>query len=524
MNSRVFFFILLSCGIIHGQDLQSRTGTVSYISGQSVYVQFENTAGIQAGDTLFTDTNGKKIPALSVQFLSSRSASCKPLVQTGFIVGQTVFAFARMTEVESPHTPAPKRDTIVIETFRKQKRERSELPSFRGRVSLQSSADFSANSSYDSRRYRASVNLSARNTGIQGLSLSNYMTLTLRHSELNSITPSRAIRVYDFGVKYAPDSVMSYFFGRHLHPKTIGMGAIDGLIVERSSGVFSYGAAAGSSPDRNDYGFNAKLFQAGVFFSHSHAGEGKSFETTAGFFQQTNKLKTDRRFLYLQHSNDLISDASIFISNEIDLYGIRDGKAGTNVSLTSLFLSVRYSPARVFSLNVSYDARRNVIFYESFKPYLETLLENAMRQGVRLQATFRPIVPLTTGISAGYRFQKQDISPSRDYGAYAVYAGLPYVDGDLSLNGTYLQSNYLNAVSGDISYSRLFPGELYASMGFRVFHSRVSAGSAAYNQNIVYTNLSYPIMKNLLASVSYEGVFEKSGNISRVYIDLTQRF
>ena len=52
-----------------------RTGVVTYKSSQNVYVKFENTSGINQGDTLFIGMNNKMVPALKVQFISTKSCA-----------------------------------------------------------------------------------------------------------------------------------------------------------------------------------------------------------------------------------------------------------------------------------------------------------------------------------------------------------------------------------------------------------------------------------------------------------------
>ena len=48
-----------------------RDGKISFITSQNIYVKFENTEGISVGDTVYYNYNGKFVPAIVVQFLST---------------------------------------------------------------------------------------------------------------------------------------------------------------------------------------------------------------------------------------------------------------------------------------------------------------------------------------------------------------------------------------------------------------------------------------------------------------------
>ena len=73
-------------------------------------------------------------------------------------------------------------------------------------------------------------------------------------------------------------------------------------------------------------------------------------DNTLAYFEQTNDFKTDRRFIYLQHSNSFIFNTRIFLSTEIDLFKKELGERQGDFSLTSLFISTNIRPGKIFSL------------------------------------------------------------------------------------------------------------------------------------------------------------------------------
>ena len=93
----IFFLLLL--GILPGTNLLLKAqepskiieGSVSYITGQNIYVKFVNTAGIENGDTLFRWENEILAPALVVQHHSSISCLCNPVGEKLFKVSDIIF-------------------------------------------------------------------------------------------------------------------------------------------------------------------------------------------------------------------------------------------------------------------------------------------------------------------------------------------------------------------------------------------------------------------------------------------------
>ena len=76
--------------------------------------------------------------------------------------------------------------------------------------------------------------------------------------------------------------------------------------------------------------------------------------------EQMNNMKTDRRFLYFQHTNSLIKNIYFFSTFEVDLYKVKLDLPQNNFDLTSLFLSLRYRMTKNIWFTASFDQRKNV--------------------------------------------------------------------------------------------------------------------------------------------------------------------
>jgi hypothetical protein len=241
--------------------------------------------------------------------------------------------------------------------------------------------------------------------------------------------------------------------------------------------------------------------------------------------QQMNGSKTDRRFIYLQHSNALSKNIYFFSTFEIDLYKLVNDKPATTFDLTGLYLSLRYRMTKNLSISGSYDARKNVIYYETYKTYIDRLLETAMRQGYRLQANYRISTKLMAGLSGGYRFTKSDPHPSENVYGYLTCSQIGGKNMSVTLSGTYLKSGYMNGIVAGANISRgFFADKLYADIGYKYVNYNMPESLSKINQNVAELNLSMPLSRNLFISAYYEGTFEKKDNYNRIYLQVRIRF
>lgn len=69
MIKKIIILLLFIVGALSGQQNDNKilTGKVEYLSSQFIYVNFENTDGINIGDTLIISENEKMIPKLMVK-------------------------------------------------------------------------------------------------------------------------------------------------------------------------------------------------------------------------------------------------------------------------------------------------------------------------------------------------------------------------------------------------------------------------------------------------------------------------
>jgi len=267
------------------------------------------------------------------------------------------------------------------------------------------------------------------------------------------------------------------------------------------------------------------MFEYGVYFARSDTFETSQMENSIAYFNQTNNFKTDRRYLYYQHTNNLLSNFNFFASSEVDLFKREKGTGKTSLTLTSIYLNLYYNPIRELSFSLSYDARRNVVYYETYKSFIDSLFENEIRQGYRLNILVRPVNKLTLSLNGGYRFQKNDLRPSKNFGANLYYSSIPLVDVSGNLTYTNLISSYTEGETVGMrlsKYINLF--DMNISADFRMIKYKFRYSNEQLKQNILSGDISFRLPANIYLGLNYEGTFEKYNTYGRFYVDLTKRF
>lgn len=545
-------YLLFIAGLIYympsmyGQnESMMEKGTVSYLSSQNTYVKFENTKSITIGDTLYIKQGDQFIPVLKVSNKSSISCICTPLRVQRLQASNEVFTKNKIPEKEKE--PLPKEEEIdekekewrlsqaIAQTktaLQKQQQgsiyfsEKELKQNIRGRISAASYNHFSsANTNY---RMRYSFSLQGNNLNNSKLSVNSYITFrhTLNEWENVKANLGDALKVYALSAQYDFNKLSSLSFGRKINAKISSMGAIDGIQYERGLGrKLIIGAIAGSRPDFNDYSLNLNLLQAGFFISQV-AGLNKAYrQSTLAIIEQRNHFKVDRRFVFFQHSSTPLKNLNLFGSMELDLYKRLNDEEESMLRLTNLFTSIRYKFTKKLSLSLSYDNRRNIIYYESYKNFIDRLIENETRQGLRAQMTYRPFKYFTWGVGTSFRFQKNGNNHSNYINTYLNFSKLP---GNISatLTANMLHTNYIESKTiGIRASSVLVKGKINGDIYIRMANFKYKYLEQNARQYISGINFNFKILKKLSFNLYYEGTLDQQNRgYTQLHTKITQRF
>lgn len=543
----LFLFLFSGLGVVGQNQGVTLEGSVTYITSQSVYVKFNNTAKIKAGDTLFVQQGGNLVPTLKVKDLSSTSCVCTPLSATTFKVSDKVFFKPAQGSATNKEEPAPSVTANPQEPINQivpvgkpdstgagKPLEYKKKQQIHGFVNVASNSALSNYSPTISQSEKLTFSLSARNIGNSNLSAECYVAGIQNDKQYNETSKSifNKVKIYNLDISYDFSKTATLLIGRKINSKLSNMGSNDGLQFELKFKPLSIGIIAGTRPNYTDYSFNLNLLQYGAYLYNESAGKKGFMQTSLAFINQTNSGKTDRRFFYVQHVNSLVKNLTFFGSAEVDIFGKEFNssdstyKTKSKPKLTNLYVSLSYRILRRLLISLSYSARQNVIYYETYKTFLETLLDNPTLQGYSLQVNYSPVNKLSIGATASYRFSKTDPKPTQNLYAYLTYSQIPGINTSVTVSTILLRTGYLNGriysagLSKDLASGKLYMGLTYRYVDYHYYNTEY----LPTYQNMGEFSLTWRIVRKLLFSVYYEGTFEKINQFHRLYAQINLGF
>jgi hypothetical protein len=539
----IILFVFLGLNLKGQTANEPEEGAISYITSQNVYVKFKSTENMAVGDTLFINQGGTNVPALIVNNLSSISAVCTPISSVQFKIDDKINARQKPKAAEVMAIPVqtgkeekPPKQVDVKQIEEKTGPTAAETTAqeqlhqdINGRIAVSSYLNFSNTPGGDSQRMRYTFSLNAKNIANSKLSGETYISFVHKIGEWSEIQKNifNGLKIYSLALNYEFSRNFRLWAGRKINPRISNMGAIDGLQFEAKIKSITIGILAGTRPDYQDYSVNFNLFQYGAYLSHDLVTRKGSMQSSLAFAEQKNNGKTDRRFVYFQHSNSLVKNLYFFGTVECDLYRYDtvNEKPQSTFNLTNFYISLRWRVIKRLSLSASYSARQNIVYYETYKSILDQILDPETLQGYMFQATYNPIKYLSVGARAGYRFRKSDPKPSKNLYAYVTYSRIPVLKISATLSATLLETTYISGKIYSLMMSRdLVSGKLYAGLGYHYVDYHYFSTDSKIPQNMAEFNLNWNIYKKLCLSLNYEGTFEKVNQFNRVYINITQRF
>nr|WP_319999006.1 hypothetical protein [uncultured Draconibacterium sp.] len=523
-------FLIFAVGETSAQESTNlMEGKVSYITGENIYVRFVSTDQIENGDTLFIRDEKGLSPALLVDHQSSISCLCSNLSEHTFKVDDIVFGRTNkpVREVVQPQPELPEKDVneqVLI--TQEPTKEPSRTQDISGRLSMSSYSNFSDEGD-NIHRFRYTLSAKASNLSGSKLSAETYVSFTHKLHQWDVVQENlnNALKVYSLALKYDINESATVWAGRKINPRIANVGAIDGVQFEYKFKNMFAGIVGGSRPDHQDYGYNFDLFEYGAYVGQSAKTENGFVQSSLAFFEQRNTGNVDRRFVYMQHTNSAIKNLTLFSSLELDLYKLKNDKPTNTVSLTSLYFSARYRFSKRLSVFGSYDNRKNVIYYETFRNYADEILQQASRQGVRARINYRPVNGFIVGASAGTRFRDEDPRPTKTLNGFATWTKVPTLNASLSISANLMQTSYLDGqVYGARLSKNLVSGKLYTMLHYRWVDFKYVNTLTNLQQHIGELDLSWQFSKKLYISANYEATFQEQQLFNRLYLNLRIKF
>lgn len=530
----VIFLVIITCLTSKAQSsLENVEGLVTFLSSQNTYVKFKTTEGIIIGDTLYSNASGILSPYLVVKNISSTSVVCVNISSRKPVVNEKIIGKRRIESKKPDKLIVLKTDSSnfikdtasIIRT--EMKSDNIQKQSVSGRIAVSNFSNFSNTPANESFVTNYSLLFNVKNIRNSKLSFESNLLYRQENGEWKKVSKNvfNALKIYNFSFKYELDKKSFISIGRKINQNISNIGAVDGLQGEKAFKNIFVGGFLGSRPSYYDYGFDMRLFQFGAYLGHRFQARGKSMLNSMAIVEQTNNMITDRRFFYFQHTNSLIKNISLFYTLELDLYKRLNGIAQNTFSLTNNYLSLRYRMFKKITLSATYDSRKNVIYYETYKDYISAYLASEIRQGYSLQLNYNISRNLFTGVKAGYRLQKSDTRPTKNLYSFVTLSNLLNQSISTTLSATLLETFYLNGTIFNFRINKSNKtGKVNYSFGYSFVNYKIVNAELPLMQNIIDMSFSMELGKKISLSTNFETDFERANKFFRIYLQLRKRF
>jgi len=502
----VLFFLFTQIPNLFSQNQEKwLQGYISFVTKKNIYVKFEKTNNIQVGDSLFFKTNSGFVPALFIEIKSSVSILCTSISNMKFTKGQNIYAKIRIKEkTENVVVSNENKNFEVVAKESIYEKEDVSLPTpkLRGRFTVATNSnlgDYSNN--VGNHRFRYIFSMKGDNIKNSKFYFDHYISFNQTYNPdfTHSEKINDKLRFYRITFGYQNKNY-DISFGRQIKNKISALGSFDGVYVDKQiKNDFYVGALTGFRPDYSNYGFNSDLFQYGAFISYFPDYKKSSTRGTIAFFEQKNTGIVDRRFLYTQFSTSFSKSIRFFGASEIDLYRINNGVVNNSPKITNIYgnLSFRFSKKVNFSLG--FDSRKNRIYYETYKDFLETLIERETRQGLRFRIGYRPFRKVSFSIMSNIRFKDKVLS-SKYYNAMVFFRSIPFIKSNISLSANLINTNYLDSKSITFRLSKRIKKRITFRIDYKYYQYFYPGTKTSRNQNRVGGSLNFTVYNYLQQS------------------------
>lgn len=535
-----FLLVLFGTALTAQSKYKIIEGVISYKNASNIYIKFYSTQELNIGDTLYLSEDNSNTPMFIIQHKSSISCVCSQIGTFKISTGLKVYAKLLIKEqvIIEQITPLKKdsneiqtleiitnaQDSIQLYKQNEKKSTRKEL--INGRFSFSTNGDLDNPEHARFTRIRISNSLNLSNINSSKFSFQSYLTYRHRYGiDQEAVGFFDDFKVYTLAAGYEINSKSNIWLGRKINSNIANMGALDGIQYEHSIGKFVAGVLAGTRPDVFNYGFNGKLAQAGVYLVQNTESKNGLMQTSLAFVEQHYNGNVDRRFTYFQHNNNIVKNLNFFLSVEMDLYQRIQESSKQTFRLTSFYSNLRYRINRRISIQASYDNRRNVIYYESFRNIIDQLLAQETRQGLRFQINYAPIKFVSINGSTFLRFQGVNAKPTTNHMLNLNFANIPGTRISASLSANYLETEYIKGTTfSGRAYRDFFKSKFTVELNFRQSNYTYGNSEQRIQQDIAGLSLSYQISRLSSILLNFESGFGDGSEYNRYFATYLQRF
>jgi len=511
---------------------------INYISSTAAYVDKGSADGLEVGARLHVMRRGELVAVLEVDYVASRSASCRIVSELRTVERGDVAYVVTVGEAVEPAAPPVPSEPIevgepVVETWRQ--------PSPAGKAERRPTVisgsltvgvdqfDDRSDLEQGSSETTGRLNLRARN--IEGSAWDFNARLRGRRIDRDRPAGSSGLRtenrdrLYELSLTWDPEGGKSFVqLGRLGSTPFVSLGYLDGALAQyRFASRFHLGAFAGSEPAIDDFSSLGEKY--GAYVRYSTPPTTSLFaDVVVGGVSQVRSGEVSRDYVLVETQLRSGSRWFLYQRSEIDLN--RDWRAEVSeqdYQLSSLSLASSYRFSDRLRLSLSYDRRRRYRDADS-RDTPEEQFDDLLREGLRASATFGRPRSWTATTTFGLRGRESFDDATR---SFAGSLRFPRVAGSRFSTGLSV-----SAYTGDVADGQLvslnlrrdFAGDHEVGVTIGTSRTTVQRTGADRSNDWVRLNgmIALPHRFFLFGEVERMSGDDREG--TRIHVDLGYRF
>ena len=495
--------MLVSAGVVYGQEGGAIEATVTQLAGQNVYLNAGQNEGVAEGDTLrlisapvgrrflvIRATRSQAITAfVGAPFALTRGQKLTFVVLKGAGVPEPVEEVAEAVVVEEPEV------TSIMET--PDTRQPATRRATSGKVKVDGRLLLSASMLASETRIRSSnvapvrrqyvtpvANLSATISNLPSdFKLNVQLRSDYRYQSRNPIAPENSVRAYRLNLeKTLPFGQVQ--IGRFYNRLTQRGGYWDGVSFLAGSRKKGIGASVGYMPDRSNEGFSTQFPRYSVFAHYETPNSSKiGYRASVAFNEiQPSSVFLNHRYAGIEQRLNLDG----FTLNQ-DLQIDQDPISKSWI-VSHFHVNTRIALGKRAWLRGRYSMRQPYRIYNIDQPFL--IRRDQYSGGLSFQ-----LGKVSFGGNVAFRMLNQNYE-GQTFSGYFNTRPLTRLAISLSGSGSYWTSDFGEAIFLNGGLARSF-GKLYARVNYGFYQSRSPNVSQTIDMHRISVSTTLPINKTL---------------------------
>ena len=525
----VGFLAILLAGSAFAQDVLETRLPVTYVSVALIYVDGGRDKGVAVGDTLYASHGKLLVDAVA------RASTAAHLLDSTVVVAVGDFLILKKKAPILVQNQI-RQDTAVSKTgatLKSVNLSPPEAPSNQnrvsGRVALQYIGVFSSDSRLDFNQPTLLTRLEVENLYGSGVRFSMYGRTYYNMSDnykRNGDSSRLQFRPYEFLLENGdPNASFGYMVGRATSRYVSGLGTFDGGQMYYHQGSYTVGAIFGATVEDRDMSIDGDDKKGALFFNYRWLKDfSRQYEGTIAYARILKESHLDREFVYLQNSASLSQSLSFYQSSEFDLQAIDHGIRSSTFRMTNTFATMNVTPIQWLSLNLGYDASRSIYLFETMKSLPDTLFDNNLLHGYRLNFSVRLPASVTVGGTATYRSQSGDSRTSRTISGYGRISNLLQTELNGSVRYASISGIFSDGKDLTIDVDRTLFTLLSVSLRYDRYAYTLLRTDQRYLTSTLTLNASGRLSRSLYSVLAVDRVWDSFGDSYRLYAEMGLRF